>query len=155
MVGSTVSHYRVLRRIGGGGMGVVYEAEDVRLGRRLALKFLPERFADDSLALERFQREARAASSLSHPGICTIFDIGEWEGRPFLALELLEGATLQQRIAGGPVPQDDLLDWAIQIANALATAHAKASFTATSSRPTFSSLPTASRRYWTSGWPNR
>ncbi len=106
-------------------MGVVYEAEDVRLGRRLALKFLPENFAGDPLALERFQREARAASALSHPGICTIFDIGEWEGRPFLALELLEGSTLHQRIAGKPVPHDDLLEWAIQIASALAAAHAK------------------------------
>jgi hypothetical protein len=125
MVGKTVSHYRVLRRIGGGGMGIVFEAEDVRLGRRLALKFLPESFAGDPLALERFQREARAASALSHPGICTIFDIGEFEGRPFLALELLEGSTLAARIAGQPVPQDDLLDWAIQVASALAAAHAK------------------------------
>ena len=106
-------------------MGVVFEAEDMRLGRRLALKFLPDHFAEDPLALERFQREARAASSLNHPGICTIFDVGEWDGRPFLALELLEGSTLQQRIGGRPVPQDDLLDWAIQIANALAAAHAK------------------------------
>jgi hypothetical protein len=125
MVGNTVSHYRVLRRIGSGGMGVVFEAEDLRLGRRLALKFLPEHFADDPLALERFQREARAVSSLNHPGICTIFDIGEWDGRPFLALELLEGSTLQQRIAGRPVEQEDMLDWAVQIANALGAAHGK------------------------------
>jgi serine/threonine protein kinase len=125
MVGKTVSHYRIVRRIGGGGMGVVYKAEDVWLGRRLALKFLPENFAGDPLALERFQREARAASALSHPGICTIFDIGEWEGRPFLALELLEGSTLHNRIGRKPVPHDDLLDWAIQIASALAGAHSK------------------------------
>jgi len=125
VVGTTVSHYRVIRRIGGGGMGEVFEAEDIRLGRRVALKFLPGSFAGDPLALERFQREARAASALSHPGICTIFDIGEWEGRPFLALELLEGSTLHQRVARQPVPFDDLLDWAIQIGSALAAAHAK------------------------------
>ena len=125
MVGTTVSHYRVIRKIGGGGMGVVFEAEDSRLGRRVALKFLPESFSGDPMALERFQREARAASALSHPGICTIFDIGEWEDRPFLALELLEGSTLHHRIARQPVPFDDLLDWAIQIGSALAAAHAK------------------------------
>jgi Tol biopolymer transport system component len=125
MIGRTVSHYRVLRRIGAGGMGVVFEAEDTRLGRRVALKFLPESFAADLLALERFQREARAVSALSHPGICTIFDIGEFEGSPFLALELLEGDTLEKRIAGKPLPFEDLLDWAIQIAGALAAAHAK------------------------------
>ncbi len=125
VIGTTVSHYRVIRKIGGGGMGEVFEAEDTRLGRRLALKFLPDSFSGDPLALERFQREARAASALSHPGICTIFDVGEWEGRPFLALELLEGATLQKRIARQPVPFDDLLDWAVQIGSALAAAHAK------------------------------
>jgi len=106
-------------------MGVVFEAEDTRLGRRVALKFLPETFVGDALALERFQREARAVSALSHPGICTIFDIGEFERRPFLALELLEGETLEKRIAGKPLPFEDLLDWAIQIAGALAVAHAK------------------------------
>src|SRR5262249_27273843 len=125
MVGQTVSHYRVLRKIGAGGMAVVFEAEDLRLGRHVALKFFPQSFSQDVLALERFQREARAASALNHPGICTIFDIGDFEGSPFLALELLEGGTLQTRIGRTPLPFEDLLDWAIQIAGGLGAAHAK------------------------------
>jgi serine/threonine protein kinase/sugar lactone lactonase YvrE len=125
MVGETISHYRVLRKIGAGGMGVVFEAEDTRLGRRVALKFLPESFSHDAIALERFQREARTISALSNPGICTIFDIGDFGGSPFLALELLQGETLERRMAGKPIPVEDLLDWAIQIAGALAAAHAK------------------------------
>jgi serine/threonine protein kinase len=125
MVGQTVSHYRVLRKIGAGGMAIVFEAEDTRLGRHVALKFLPQSFSRDALALERFQREARAVSALNHPGICTIFDVGDFEGSPFLALELLEGETLQTRIGSKPLPFEDLLDWAIQIAGGLAAAHAK------------------------------
>ena len=125
IVGQTVAHYKVLRQLGSGGMGVVYEAEDIRLGRRVALKFLPEKLVCDERALRRFEREARAASSLNHPNICTIYEVEEHDHQPVIVMELLEGMSLKQRIQQGPIATDELLDFGIQTSDALAAAHAK------------------------------